>query len=88
MTDGLSAVPEVNLVSNIGFGEDATHTTRKTGIEDLPAVSMPFPLRHSRAVMVHAEADRFDFRNAIALDPLPRTLFQRVRDRIVRLWRV
>lgn len=84
LQNGLSASPEVNLVSNIGFGDEATHTKGKTGLEDLAAVAIPFPIRHPRSVTVHAEADRFAFRNAIALDALPRTLFQRVRDRILR----
>jgi hypothetical protein len=42
----LDIVPSVNLVSNIGFGLDATHTTRKNSRFMLPARSMEFPLRH------------------------------------------
>jgi hypothetical protein len=54
----LSVVPRSNLVANLGFGADATHTKRKTRAANVPVVSMRFPLRHPAAVEVNAEADR------------------------------
>ena len=42
----LTIVPNVNLVTNIGFGEGATHTIQADARFILPATSMEFPLRH------------------------------------------
>jgi hypothetical protein len=44
---GLSIVPEVNLVRNIGFGETATHTRNEKSVDAaLDANNIEFPLRH------------------------------------------
>ncbi len=54
--------PEVNLVSNIGFGEDATHTrvTRKQNLyAEMPARNIKFPLQHPPKISLSKEADRF-----------------------------
>jgi len=45
LQSGLSVVPCVNLVSNIGFGKDATHTINSDSNANLPLSSMSFPLR-------------------------------------------
>ncbi|KKW09100.1 MAG: hypothetical protein UY44_C0005G0017 [Candidatus Kaiserbacteria bacterium GW2011_GWA2_49_19] len=41
----LDARPAVNLVSNIGFRADASHTKEQTSYADFPVAAMPFPLR-------------------------------------------
>ena len=44
---GIGIVPKVNLISNIGFGLDATHTTNNdTRIENLKTIPIKFPLQH------------------------------------------
>jgi hypothetical protein len=45
-------VPSRNLIHNIGFGPDATHTTSTNPIPDFtrPAHRMSFPLRHPHAI--------------------------------------
>ncbi|WP_259246572.1 hypothetical protein [Salinibacter ruber] len=44
---GLAVVPEVNLVSNIGFGEKATHTNQRNGNkESIDTRQVSFPLSH------------------------------------------
>ena len=42
----LTVLPSVNLVSNIGFDGEATHTTGATRLAALPTEPMPFPLSH------------------------------------------
>ncbi|MFM6693784.1 MAG: glycosyltransferase family 2 protein, partial [Microcystis panniformis] len=45
--NGLTILPNHNLVSNIGFGEDATHTIgSKSRVANLPVKEMNFPLKH------------------------------------------
>jgi hypothetical protein len=61
LEDGLHAIPNVNLVSNIGFREDATHTTPVQGelLADLPVEPMSFPLRHPAELRRNEQADRY-----------------------------
>lgn len=54
----LSAVPAVNLVSNIGFGPGATHTVTVNELANIPARSMSFPLEHPPFVMRDLVSDR------------------------------
>jgi hypothetical protein len=55
---GLSALPAVNLVSNIGFGAAASNTEAATSpFAALPAGRVELPLRHPPAVARHARAD-------------------------------
>lgn len=55
---GLTALPAVNLVANIGFGAEATHTTipRRT---EMAIGSLEFPLRHPPFITRDAVADRY-----------------------------
>ncbi len=41
-----SALPNVNLVSNIGFGPEATHTSEHCVLANMASHAMQFPLRH------------------------------------------
>jgi len=62
--NGLAILPNVNLVSNIGFGEDATHTiASKSRVANLPVKEMNFPLKHPPFLLRHVEADDFTDRN-------------------------
>lgn len=58
---GLTATPNVNLVSNIGFGEDATHTTSANSeLTEMPTHSIGY-LRHPLRVERDKDADRHIF---------------------------
>ncbi|MCS7029576.1 MAG: glycosyltransferase family 2 protein [Bacteroidia bacterium] len=58
---GLTATPNVNLVSNIGFGADANHTSSTDNIH----ANMPvFPLgkiKHPKEVTINVDSDRYTF---------------------------
>ena len=59
----LAVSPEVNLISNLGFGPEAAHT--RDVIETmaaLPAEAIEFPLRHPPYMRLDREADHFAFR--------------------------
>lgn len=58
MQGGLSITPAVNLVSNVGFGTEATHTQQRNRFANLPAEAMPFPLHHPPFVIRDQQADR------------------------------
>ena len=56
--NALCVIPSVNLVSNLGFGADATHTKIACRLSKLPIEPMPFPLRHPRHITRDISADR------------------------------
>jgi hypothetical protein len=56
---GLTILPETNLVSNIGFGAEATHTRGRTSKASLPAQEMKFPLRHPPFIIRDTTADQY-----------------------------
>ena len=53
----LHAVPEKNLVENIGFGGESTHTKFESFVEQVPAEEMSFPLRHPEGVADNPDID-------------------------------
>jgi len=70
---GLCVTPNVNLVSNIGAGDQATHTTADNGLFGLPTGSIT-PLVHPARVQPHRQADGFTYRRAV--NPQPGLLAQ------------
>ena len=59
--EGLTITPNVNLVSNIGFGENATHTTsKKDKFMELPVNSLG-ALMYPKKVEKNIEADNWTF---------------------------
>lgn len=57
---GLTATPNVNLVTNIGFGPDGTHTVANEDQDGLPSHSLG-PLIHMSKVVQDRKADRYVF---------------------------
>ena len=55
--EGLSIIPSVNLVSNIGSGLDATHTAEDNNCLHRPTEPLSFPLNHPSFVIRDAQAD-------------------------------
>ena len=52
-------LPNVNLVSNIGFRADAAHTKEKSVGASLPVEDLEFPLKHPNAFRWDDEADEY-----------------------------
>jgi hypothetical protein len=61
LADGMAALPAVNLVSNIGFGDEATHTRGQSSIAHMPTEELDFPLIHPPGLTVDFDADRRTF---------------------------
>jgi hypothetical protein len=60
LQNGLTILPNVNLISNIGFGEGATHTvSTKNPWLNLPTQAMNFPLQHPEFIIRDRLADAF-----------------------------
>jgi hypothetical protein len=58
---GLTATPNVNLVSNIGFGPEASHTTSKLSEKDSHTTNSIGALKHPKEVRRYFEADTYVF---------------------------
>jgi len=56
---GLIITPNVNLVSNIGFGPEATNCTTITELANVPVISMEFPLKHPPFIIRDVWADEY-----------------------------
>lgn len=60
---GLAVVPNTNLVSNLGFGEMATHTSNsKSKNATMPAFDIAFPLRHPPFMIRDVVSDKKYFK--------------------------
>jgi hypothetical protein len=55
----ISIIPSVNLISNIGFGSEATHTKGISPYADIPVKPLSFPLMHPNIILPHHAADEF-----------------------------
>lgn len=81
--EGLHVAPHVNLVSNIGFRADASHTLNAHDpLAEVPAQAIEFPLKHPPGIARDADADELTERNVFSgkefLKPLLRALHARI----------
>ena len=59
----LSIMPSVNLVSNIGFIAESTHTAHYNIFSNMKVEAMSFPLRIPPFMLVDVEADNYTMKN-------------------------
>jgi hypothetical protein len=84
--NSLTAVSGVNLVTNIGFGQDATHTTAEDARFMLPAIPMGFPLRHPTSFIPLRSIDRRRVQDMFSA-PLFYRILSKIRHVAARLFR-
>jgi len=76
---GLSILPSTNLVTNIGFGVDATHTKRTDDQRaNIPTVEMTFPLKHPPYMVRDRAADQLIVEQ-LGVSPEPKDLYHQLR---------
>jgi hypothetical protein len=65
----VSIMPSQNLITNIGFGADATHTKNKSPLANLPRYSLQFPLQHPKDIEPDKESEmlteKSQFKNSL-----------------------
>lgn len=83
---GLTATPNVNLVTNIGFGPDATHTVADDNLEGMPSSALG-NLTHPTAVRQDVAADRYVFDRNFGGKEHPDRLKNRIKQFGVQLLR-
>lgn len=68
---GISVLPNVNLVTNIGFGNDATHTTHADSpLANIPVQSMN-AIIHPHKMSIDRAADAFTCKKIFGMAPPP-----------------
>ncbi|HEY9609032.1 glycosyltransferase family 2 protein [Allocoleopsis sp.] len=82
----LTILPNVNLISNIGHGVGATHTTDKDSkYSNMPVEAVTFPLKHPPFIVRHRQAD--DFTEKTLFDYKP-GLIKRMRKKIQKIGKI
>ncbi|MBN1445118.1 MAG: nucleotide-diphospho-sugar transferase [Candidatus Omnitrophica bacterium] len=90
MHGGLAVIPEVNIVENIGFGPDATHTKTQYNNFIPERSEIQFPLRHPKQIVRCLAADRYTDRKHYCIRPhIPNFLrrFLRVPYKAIKIMR-
>jgi hypothetical protein len=73
---GLCINPATNLMSNIGFDNNATHTSiGSMQTANLPSIPMRFPLKHPPYIIRDAKADDYDEKNDFHPNKLQKAKF-------------
>lgn len=75
MNQGLTILPDRNLISNIGFGASATHTKRKSPLEALGTSELSWPLLHPPFAARNESADLFTERRVFRVRPVDRAFY-------------
>jgi hypothetical protein len=76
--EGRSTVlPATNLISNIGFDANATHTTSDSELANLPTRPLTFPLKHPPGVFRNVQADLFSEKKCFRVP-----LLKRIRNKL------
>ena len=80
--NGLSIRSRVNMISNVGFGKDATHT-HQTEMADIYAnpIDIEFPLKHPTAISIDKEMD--DRIEWVSFSGMDERRLQLVRENII-----
>lgn len=81
----LSVLPNRNLISNIGFEPNATHTVRESELASMSTESMNFPLKHPHWLVANHALDARDFQRRWLQSPykmlMERTLWNTLGDK-------
>lgn len=84
---GLTATPTVNLVTNIGFGAEATHTKNSKSPLSIPSTSLLPGKDHPSEIKANTEADRYVFKNVFLAGRKTRSPLARVLENGWRILR-
>lgn len=74
----LAITPNINLISNIGFGKEATHTVSGSIYADLPTGAIGLPMQHPLLVDIDVDADLYSSQY-IFTNSISRRIFRKVR---------
>lgn len=92
---GLAVLPNVNLLTNLGFDSDASHTVGASQHFTFPVEPMDFPVRHPDRITIDWVADRYTdytvFRGAVSSWQILKMQIEDIirysRRRVTSFWR-
>lgn len=76
----LTILPNINMIENVGFGADATHTTGESEFANLKAYELELK-NHPKEVLQNKEADDFTSKNMFS----KKSFFERVVNKLKRI---
>ncbi len=84
---GLSINPTENLVTNIGFSANATHTKKVSKFANIPSGSVKFPLIHPEIISVIKKYDDYIFRENFNIDnKIIHKMLRPIKDRFPNIY--
>ncbi|MDT8317002.1 MAG: glycosyltransferase family 2 protein [bacterium] len=84
VNNGLSIIPKINLVSNIGFGADATRTKEICKVSNIPVEKMDFPLNDPPFVIRDKKADNLTERGQYVIHSFIEYAIVKLKDLLIR----
>jgi len=79
VNNGLSILPNINMISNIGFGTDATHTTDlESQHSKIPRAEINFPIKHPKFLLRNMEADKYTINQQFRKEKLVLKIFNKL----------
>jgi hypothetical protein len=91
LNNGLVITPRVNLIKNIGFGSEATHTTEINSKLCVETQEMPIPLNHPLVMLSNNVYDDYLYNEIFQWKPLWKKMldikyvFSRIKDKLFAL---
>jgi hypothetical protein len=83
LQNGLCIISDRNLITNIGYGAEATHIhDEKDPYIKMPTEAMDFPLKHPPFILRDLDADQFTQRTLFDYDP---NIFKKVQNKIKKV---
>jgi len=76
--DRICIVPWRNMIANIGFGSDATHTYDASSKQSKMTQYKIETIKHPRSVVIHKRADNYERKN-ILVNPIANHYFNRLK---------
>jgi len=84
--NGLSIIPNFNLIKNIGFSIDATHThTSPAYMKNLKYGEIQFPLNHPEIISANGDFDNYTFNHIFNKNNLKTTIIFKIFNKLVRI---
>ena len=81
----LTILPNVNLVSNIGFGSEAVHTTEKNELAGMETEPMKFPISHPSYILRDSVADFITEKNNLSGRKLLKIVMFKIKSIFTRM---
>ena len=85
VNNGLSILPNKNLVENIGFGIDATHTFDESSkFANLNTNDIVFPIKHPQFMLRDKAADNLTAKDQFTIKSIKRRVFDKLKITLIK----